>query len=91
MPIPTIFERPASPRADVLAGGIAESDFAADLSRVLSSARAAPTTATPACFFRQYLPDSRAHGAARQRLQPPLPARGRGGRNLPPGYVLRRW
>ena len=79
----------AQPRADVLAGAV-ESDFAADLARVVRG-EASEEYADPVLVLRDYLPDGGAAGFAGERL-PAAQRLGRRGRShLPVGHVVRGW
>ena len=55
MAVPTIFDL-CTPRADILAGGISDSDFAADLAHVVRGSCGPTQYSDPACFFANTYP-----------------------------------
>ena len=88
MSIPTIFET-CRPRGDVLAGVIADADFAADLASVVSR-RAGPEYLDPVRFFADTYPTRGLKNLPRQCVPATIRSRRRGRVNLPARYGLWR-
>ena len=88
MTVPAVFET-CRPRDDVLAGSIAEADFAADLAQVVTG-KAGSAYLDPAAFFANTYPTRGLKNLLANVCRRLSGAGGEGGGDLPPRHLLRR-
>ena len=87
MTVLTIFDS-CRPRPDVLAGAVAEADFAADLAQVIVG-KGRDDYVDPARLLRQHLSDEGPREPAGECLWPAERRGRRSGLDLPPRHLLR--